>query len=163
MHFLRVLFAMAACAALAACATTSKPSGPPTAMFAQLRAKGISNATYTKIVNHRVLSYADIHGLLDKDVPSPVILTYLRSTHAPYKLTNAQLEELDDEGASADLINYLGKSTGYFEATERSQTGGAGKWKNDPFFNDPAYLGEPPFGYMWPAEWYDAGWMDGMF
>ena len=163
MPFLRALFAMAACAALAACATTSKPSGPPTAMFAQLKAKGIPSATYAKIVNHRVLSYADIHGLLDKDVPSPVILTYLQSTHAPYKFTNAQLEELDDEGASAALINYLGKSTGYFEATERSQTGGAGKWKNDPFFNDPAYLGDAPFGYMWPAEWYDAGWMDGMF
>jgi hypothetical protein len=163
MHLLRALFTMAALAALSACATTSKPSGPPTAMFAQLKAKGISNATYAKIVNHRVLSYADIEGLLDKDVPSPVILTYIKSTHAPYKLTDAQLDELNDEGASADLINYLGKSTGYFEATERSQTGGAGKWRNDPFFNDPAYLGEPPFGYMWPAEWYDAGWMDGMF
>lgn len=163
MQILRALFVVAALASLSACATTSKPSGPPTAMFAQLRAKGISNATYAKIVNHRVLTYADIEGLLDKDVPSPVILTYIKSTHAPYKLTNAQLEELDDEGASADLINYLGKSTGFFEATERNQTGGAGKWKNDPFFNDPAFMGPPPFGYMWPAEWYDAGWMDGMF
>jgi hypothetical protein len=163
MHSLRAFLALAACAVLASCATTSQPSGPPTAMFAKLKAKGVSDATYAKIVNHRVLTYADIHGLLDDDVPSPVILTYLKSTKAPYKFTNAQLEELGDEGASAELINYLGKSTGYFEATERSQTGGAGKWKNDPFFYDPAYMGEPPFGYMWPAEWYDAGWMDGMF
>ena len=163
MHFLRAFLTLAACAALAACATTSQPSGPPTAMFAKLRDKGVSQTTYTKIVNHRVLTYADIHGLLDDDIPSPVILTYLKSTKAPYRLTNAQLEELDDEGASADLINYLGKSTGYFEATERNQTGGAGKWRNNPYFNDPYYMGVAPFGYMWPAEWYDDGWMDGVF
>lgn len=132
-------------------------------MFAQLKAKGIAEGTYTKIVNHRVLSYADIKGLLDKDVPSPVILTYVKSTKAPYTLTNAQLEALDDDGADAELINYLGKSTGYFEATQREQTGGSDQWRKNPYFNDPYYMGVPPFGYMWPSEWYDAGWMDGVF
>jgi hypothetical protein len=163
MHFLRALFALTTCALLAACATTHRPSGPPTAMFAKLKAKGVGEATYNKIVNHRVLTYQDIQGLLKVGVPSPVILTYLKSTKAPYKFTNAQLMALGDAGASADLINYLGKSTGFFEATERDQTGGAGKWKNDPYFIDPFFMGPPPFGFMWPAEWYDDEWMDAMF
>lgn len=163
MQALRVLSAAMLVAVLASCATTSQPPGPPTAMFAKLKAEGISDAAYQKIVNHRVLTYADIYGLLKKDIPSQVVLTYVRSTHAPYKLTDAQLEALVDEGADSELVNYLGQSTGFFEATERNQTGGAGQWKKNPYFNDPYYLGVAPFGYMWPGEWYDAGWMDGVF
>ncbi len=163
MQALRALSAVLFLAVLSACAATGKPSGPPTAVLAKLRAKGVSDATYAKIANHRVLTYSDISGLVKKDVPSPVILTYIRSTHAPYTLTTARLEALDDAGASPELVNYLGKSAGYFEATERSQTGGTGQWKNNPYFNDPYYLGVAPFGYGWPGEWYDPGWVDGAF
>lgn len=124
---------------------------------------GIDQATYTKIANHRVLSYGDIYGLVKKGVPGPVIVTYLRSTHAPYRFTDAQLDRFSDAGASSDLVNYLGRSVGYFEATERSQTGGAGKWKDHPFFADPLYLGPAPFDYEWPGEWYDAGWIGTVF
>ncbi len=148
---------------LAACATTpSRPSGPPPVLV-KLKAMGIPAATYAKIEGHRVLTYSDILGLIRQDVPSPVILTYIQSTHAPYTLTDAQLESLDDAGASADLVNYLGKSVGFFEATERNQTGGAGKWRNNPFFADPYYMGAAPFDYMYPMEWYDPVWMDGVF
>lgn len=161
MQALRALSALVLFAVLSACATM-KPSGPPP-VLAKLKALGVSNATYTKIENHRVLTYGDMMGLLKKNVPSQVILTYIRSTHAPYKLTDAQLQALSDAGANAELVNYLGQSVGYFEATERSQTGGAGKWRNDPFFNDPFYMGPAPFAYEWPDEWYDAGWMGGVF
>lgn len=147
---------------LAACATTPQKTGTPP-VLAKLQAMGIDNAAYNKIANHRVLAYSDIYGLVKKGVPSPVILTYIQSTHAPYTLSDAQLQNLVDAGASADLVNYLGKSVGFFEATERKQTGGAGKWKKDPFFADPFYMGPAPFDYAYPGEWYDAGWIDDVF
>jgi hypothetical protein len=144
-----------------ACASPQQAGRP--AVLEKLRSMGIDQATYNKIANNRILSYEDIYGLVKKGVPGPVIVTYLRSTHAPYRFSNAQLERLTDAGASAGLVNYLGKSVGYFEATERSQTGGAGKWKNHPFFADPLFMGPAPFDYEWPDEWYDAGWIGGVF
>lgn len=162
MIVLRLLLLLGLSAAFVSCATTqSQQKTPP--VLAKLASMNIDSRTYAKIANHRVLSYGDILGLVKKGVPSPVIQTYLQSTHAPYTLTDAQLNALVDAGASADLVNYLGKSVGFFEATERSQTGGAGKWKNNPFFADPYYLGEPPFIWGWPGEWYDPMWIDNVF
>lgn len=162
MIVMRLLLLLGLSAAFVSCATTqNQPKTPP--VLAKLAAMNIDSRTYAKIANHRVLSYGDILGLVKKGVPSPVIQTYLQSTHAPYTLTDAQLNALVDAGASADLVNYLGKSVGFFEATERSQTGGAGKWKNNPFFADPYYLGEPPFVWGWPGEWYDPMWIDNVF
>ncbi|GAT33464.1 hypothetical protein TSACC_21881 [Terrimicrobium sacchariphilum] len=161
---LRLFVAALAAAVLASCATTTAPrhtGNPP--VLAKLEAMGIDSRTYAKIANHRILDFGDILGLLKKGVPSPVILTYIQSTHAPYTLTDDQLNQLMNAGASADLVNYLGKSVGFFEATERSQTGGAGKWKTDPFFADPYYMGVGPFPYAWPDEWYDQNWIAGVF
>ncbi len=163
MTLLRFLPVAASIVFLSACATTPPPQSGPPPVLAKLRGMGIDNITYEKIANHRVLSYTDMYGLLNKKVPSPVILTYLKSTKAPYTLTNTELEQLDDAGASGDLLNYLGKSTGFFVATERDQTGGAGKWKDNPYFADPYYMGAAPFGYMWPGEWYDPAFVDEMF
>jgi hypothetical protein len=149
---------------LSSCATPPPPVpvGPPP-VLAKLQAMGVKNSTYKKIANHRVLNYSDILGLLNKGVKSPVILTYIKSTKAPYTITDAELNTLNNAGASAALLNYLGKSVGFFEATERNQTGGAGKWKDDPYFADPYFMGEPPFAYGWPGEWYDPGFVDAMF
>lgn len=159
-HF--YLLAVAAVAvALSACATYQQQSTPP--VLQKLQAMGIDSRTYAKIANKRVLSYDDILGLVKKQVPSQVILTYIKSTHAPYNLTNDQLNTLLNAGASADLMNYLGKSQGFFEATQRSQTGNSGAWKNDPYFNNPYYMGPAPFWYMWPPEWFDGGWVDSAF
>lgn len=146
---------------LAACASP-QPSGKPPVLD-KLRAMGIDPSTYNKIANNRVLSYDDIYGLVKKSVPGPVIVTYLQSTHAPYQFTDAQLVRLVKAGASSDLVNYLGKSVGFFEATERNQTGAVGKWKNHPFYADPFFLGPAPFAYAWPPEWYDPGWVGAYF
>ncbi len=161
MRVLRFLPALALSVLFTSCASMQQSSQPP--VLAKLQAAGIDSRTYAKIVNHRVLTYDDIYGMVKKGIPSPVIQTYLQSTHAPYTFTDAQLQALSNAGASADLVNYLGKSVGYFEATERSQTGGEGKWRTNPFFNDPYYMGEPPFDYAWPGEWGDAGFMDGLY
>lgn len=162
MTALRSLSLLLVAALLGACASTSQnPRTPP--VLARLKAMGIDSGTYNKIATHRVLAYSDILGLVKKDVPSPVILTYLQSTKAPYTLTNTQLQALVNAGAGADLVNYLGKSVGFFEATERKQTGGAGKWKDNPFFADPFYMGAAPFDYAYPGEWFDEGWIDDVF
>jgi hypothetical protein len=161
---MRLFLLLSLSLALVSCATTSTPTPAKTNLvLAKLAALHIDTGTYHKIANHRVLSYNDILGLVKKGVPSPVIQTYLQSTHAPYTLTDSQLNKLVDAGASADLVNYLGKSVGFFEATERSQTGGAGKWRNNPFFADPYYLGEPPFAWGYPGEWYDPMWVENVF
>jgi hypothetical protein len=162
MVLLRSLCILALLAMVTSCATTSQPSGTPP-VLAKLAALKIDQGTYYKIANHRVLTYSDILGLLQKNVPSPVILTYIQSTHAPYTLTNSQITTLNNAGASADLLNYLGKSIGFFEATERSQTGGAGKWRNDPYFTDPYFMGDGPFGPGFPGEWYDPMWVGEVF
>lgn len=136
---------------LGACA-----SGPaPTPVVLQrLAASGVDSRTYAKIHAGRVLTYPDILGLVEDKIPDPAIVSYLKSTKAPYRLTNAQLEKLSDAGAGSTLVNYLGQSVGFYEATKRSQTGGE-KWDNHPYFNNPYYWGAAPFDYGFPDEWDD--------
>lgn len=131
----------------------SAPAPRPLALQ-KLAASGANPATLKRINAGRVLSYEDILGLVKARIPDGAIVSYLRSTHAPYRLTDAQLERLGDAGAGSKLVNYLGKSIGYFEATQRSQTGGK-KWANHPYFVDPDYWGPAPFPYAFPGEWDD--------
>ena len=84
--------------ALNGCVTPRQSEQPQ--VLDKLRAMGVDQKTYAKIASHRVLSYDDIYELVKKRVPGPVIVTYLRSTHAPYRLTNRQLERLTNAGAS---------------------------------------------------------------
>lgn len=161
MNGLRLLCLGLALCALNGCVTPRESNRPQ--VLDKLLALGVDQKTYAKIANHRVLDDNDIYELVEKRVPGPVIISYLRSTHAPYRLTNRQLERLANAGASAPLVNYLGMSTGYFEATERNQTGQTGKWKNHPYYADPFFLGPPPFEYEWPGEWDDPGWIEAVF
>lgn len=140
-----------ACLFLVSCAT-----GPaPTPLVLQrMAASGVDSRTYAKIHAGRVLDYSDILGLVQDKIPDAAIVSYLKSTHAPYRFTDAQLEKLSDAGAGSDLVNYLGQSVGYYEATKRAQTGGD-KWDRHPYFNDPYYWGAAPFPYEFPDEWYD--------
>jgi len=142
--------------ALATLLLASCASGPePTPIVLQrLAASGVDSRTYAKIHAGRVLGYNDILGLAHDRIPDAAIVSYLKSTHAPYHLTDAQLGRLSDAGAGSLLVNYLGKSAGYYEATKRSQTGGD-KWDKHPYFADPYYWGPAPFDYAFPGEWYD--------
>jgi hypothetical protein len=131
-------------------------SGPaPTPVVLQrLAVSGVDSRTYAKIHAGRVLDYPDILGLVQDKIPDAAIVSYLKSTHAPYRFTNAQLGKLSNAGAGPGLVNYLGQSVGYYEATKRSQTG-ASKWDKHPYFNDPYYWGPAPFPYAFPGEWGD--------
>ncbi len=144
-----------ACLFLVSCA-----SGPaPTPLVLQrLATAGVDSRTYAKIHAGRVLSYQDILGLVQDKIPDAAIVSYLKSTHAPYQLKPAQLEALSDAGAGSDLVNYLGKSVGFYEATKRAQTGGD-KWDKHPYFDDPYYMGAAPFPYAYPGEWSDPAMM----
>ena len=123
-----------------------------------MAAAGVDSRTYAKIHAGRVLSYSDILGLVEDKIPDAAIVSYLKSTHAPYRLSDAQLGKLGDAGAGSGLVNYLGKSVGYYEATKRAQTGGD-KWDKHPYFNDPYYGGPAPFSYGFPGEWNDPAMM----
>ena len=151
MKFLPVL--AVASLILASCA-----SGPePTPIVLQhLAASKVDSRTYAKIQAGRVLSYGDILSLVGDKIPDDAIVSYLKSTHAPYRFSNAQMERLSDAGAGPSLVNYLGKSVGYYEAAKRNQTGGE-KWDKHPYFNDPYYWGPAPFDYGFPDEWCDPG------
>ncbi|GAB4171811.1 MAG: hypothetical protein Fur0032_11150 [Terrimicrobiaceae bacterium] len=130
------------------------PHGSQPVVLQKLAASGIEPSTYAKIKGGRVLSYDDILGLVGDKVPGEVIVSYLKSTHAPYKLTTSQLERLSDAGADSNLVNYLGQSVGYYQANKRSQTGGS-SWDKHPYFNDPYYWGPAPFAYDYPESWFD--------
>jgi len=163
MSFARFLTSLALLVLVAGCATFQPKKSGPNLVLEKLQAMNISSSTYAKIANGRVLSFDDILGLVKKSVPGPVIYTYIRATKAPYTLTDDQLDQLVNAGANSQLVNYLGQSVGFFEATERNQTGGAGKWKDNPYFADPYYLGDAPFGFGYPGEWFDDDWVGGVF
>lgn len=149
---------LAACLFLASCASAPDPSPR---VLQRLSAAGVESRTCSKIQSGRVLSYGDILGLVQHKVSDAVIVSYLKSTHAPYRFTDSQLGKLGQAGAGSQLINYLGQSVGYYEATKRSQTGGT-DWDKHPYFNDPGYWGPAPFPYAFPGEWADPGFI-GMY
>jgi hypothetical protein len=115
-----------------------------------------------RIQHGRVLDFDDILALVKVNVSDKAVVAYLKSTHAPYRFTTAQLEQLSDAGCGSTLVNYLGQSIGYYEATKRNQLGGP-KWENNPYFNDPLFWGAPPFDYGFPGEWGYPGFLFGPF
>lgn len=135
------------------CATIDRAAASP-AILAQMGQRGVPSGTIKRISAGRVLDFDDILSLVQANVSDKGIVAYLKSTHAPYKFTTAQLQQLSDAGAGSDLVNYLGKSVGYYEATKASQLGGS-KWDNNPYFNDPLFWGVAPFPYAFPGEWMD--------
>lgn len=138
-------------ACMTSCANSSKK---PAATLVALSSQGVNASTLKKIQNGRVLGFEDILNLVQRHISEKAIVAYLQSTHAPYRFTTSQLDQLSQAGAGSHLVNYLGKSIGYYEATKRNQLGGS-KWDNHPYFNDPAYWGPAPFDYGFPGEWYE--------
>lgn len=138
---------------LTSCATRFDAHAPSQALAA-LTLKGVPSTTVSRIQAGRVLDFDDILALVKAGVSDQAAVAYLKSTRAPYKFTTAQLQQLSDAGAGSTLVNYLGQSIGYYEATKRSQLGGS-KWDSNPYFNDPFFWGTAPFDYAFPSEWAD--------
>jgi hypothetical protein len=147
---------------LSSCATAPFQANPPASALSQLLQRGVPTATVKRIQHGRVLDFDDILALVKVNVSDKAVVAYLKSTHAPYRFTTAQLEQLSDAGGGSTLVNYLGQSIGYYEATKRNQLGGP-KWENNPYFNDPLFWGAPPFDYGFPGEWGYPGFLFGPF
>lgn len=155
-HFCLILILAGMPAYMTSCASSSKK---PSATLAELSSRGVNSSTLKRIQSGRVLGFDDILNLVQLHISEKAIVAYLQSTHAPYRFTTSQLEQLSGAGAGSNLVNYLGKSIGYYEATKRNQVGGS-KWDNHPYFNDPAYWGPAPFDYGFPGDWYEPGYID---
>jgi hypothetical protein len=148
------LLALAATAILLTSCATRFDAQAPSQTLAALTQKGVPSTTVSRIQSGRVLDFDDILSLVKAGVSDQAAVAYLKSTRAPYKFTTAQLQQLSDAGAGSTLVNYLGQSIGYYEATKRNQLGGS-KWDNSPYFNDPFFWGAAPFDYAFPGEWAD--------
>jgi hypothetical protein len=154
----QLLFALLPLLFLASCATTPFPANPPASALSELLQRGVPSTTVKRIQHGRILDFDDILALVKANVSGKAVVAYLKSTRAPYRFTTAQLEQLSDAGAGSTLVNYLGQSVGYYEASKRNQLGGL-KWDKDPYFNDPLYWGVPPFNYGFPGEWSYPGFL----
>ena len=160
MKLLPVIICCVAMTVLLNSCATSPQSLAPAGIAAQMAKQGVPASTQKRVQAGRVLDFDDIMSLAKSGVSDKAIVAYLKSTKAPYKFTTAQLEQLSNAGVGSTLVNYLGQSVGYYEASKRNQLGGS-KWDSHPYFNDPFFWGDAPFDYGFPGEWGDEGFYRG--
>lgn len=136
--------------------------GSKAAYVASLQRAGVSPATVARVENERVLTCAEIRELVVQGVPGSQIVAYLKSTRANYAKCSAQIPSLVAAGADSTLVNYLGRKEGDFlidaqNAAAQDRLVQNAKWEremwNNPYFTDPAYEGDVPFEFGWPAIW----------
>ena len=154
MKLLPVIISCVAMTVLLNACATSPQSLAPAGIAAQMAKQGVPASTQKRVQAGRVLDFHDIMSLAKAGVSDKAIVAYLKSTKAPYKFNTAQLEQLSNAGVGSTLVNYLGQSVGYYEASKRNQLGGS-KWDSHPYFNDPFFWGNAPFDYGFPGEWGD--------
>jgi hypothetical protein len=149
-------------ALLAACATA--PQTDP-AVAATLSSHGVSSSTTAKMNAGQVLSYNDILGLVQKGVPSNVIVGYLNSTRKVYNFTYGELQSLKAAGATSQLLNYLTESQGFYGHNSPAQTARLKGEQKRAYFNSPGYQDQQPFAYNPPVidDWYDSGYEESLY
>jgi len=154
--------AMLAVVALAGCA--SGPQVDPQ-ITAALAAHNVNSATYTKIYNARPLNYDDIENLVEQKVPTQIIVNYLESTEKVYDLTYSQLASLKSAGASAQLLNYLSETQGFYGYNPTAAAAATKKRQKDAYYRDQYYQDEQPFAYNEPVVdgWYDSGYEESIY
>ena len=104
---------------LSACAST--PQVNP-AVATALSSRGVDQGTYTKVTQGSVLDYNDILNLLEKKVPTNIIISYLQSTRKAYDFSYSQLEGLKAAGATPQLLNYLTETQGFYGVNTPKQS-----------------------------------------
>ena len=147
---------------LAACATTQQVDP---AVSAALSSRNVNQGTYTKVVNGRVLDYSDIQDMVQKGVPSNVIVGYLNSTRKAYNFTYAQLQGLKSAGATSQLLNYLTETQGFYGVNTPKQTAKLSGEQKRAYYNSPNYQNQQPFAYNQPEidDWYDSGYEESLY
>jgi hypothetical protein len=127
---------------LSACAST--PQVNP-AVAAALSSRGVEQGTYAKVTQGSVLDYNDILNLLEKDVPTNVIIGYLQSTRKAYNFSSSQLDGLKAAGATTQLLNYLTETHGFYGVTTPKQTARLTGEQKRAYFDSPGYQSQGPF------------------
>lgn len=147
---------------LASCATT--PQVDP-AVAATLSSRGVDSSVQARMNAGQVLGYNDILGLVQKDVPSSVIVGYLNSTRKVYNFTYGQLQSLKAAGATSQLLNYLTESQGFYGNNSPAQTAKLKGEQKRAYYNSPLYQDQQPFAYNPPVidDWYDSGYEESLY
>ena len=141
---------------LSACA--SAPQVNP-AVAAALSSRGVDQGTYAKVTQGSVLDYNDILNLLEKKVPTNIIIGYLQSTRKAYNFSYGQLESLKAAGATPQLLNYLTETQGFYGVATPRQTGE----QKRAYFNSPGYQTQGPFSTPLIDEWADPGYEESLY
>jgi hypothetical protein len=162
-RLLRAALPVLAFLILAACATTQSQIDP--AISSTLSAKNVSAATQAKMNAGQVLDYNDILGLVQKGVPTEVIVGYLNSTRKVYNFTYAQLQGLKAAGATSQLLNYLTETQGFYGHNSPAQTARLHGEQKRAYFNTPLYQDQQPFAYNPPIidDWYDSAYEESLY
>lgn len=147
---------------LAACASTQQVDP---AVSSTLSSKGVDPGTTAKMNSGQVLGYSDILGLVQKDVPSNVIVGYLNSTRKVYNFSYGQLESLKAAGATPQVLNYLTESQGFYGHNSPAQTERLKGEQKRAYYNTPGYQNQQPFAYNQPMvdDFYDSGYEESLY
>jgi hypothetical protein len=145
---------------LSACAST--PQVDP-AMTAALSSRGVNQVTITKVRQGWDLDYDDLVNLLEKKVPTHIIISYLQSTQKPYNFSNRQIAGLQAAGATPQLLNYLSESTGFYGVTTPKQSARLTGEQRRAYLNTPSYQFQQPFGTPLIDEWADPAYEESLY
>jgi hypothetical protein len=142
----------------------SGPQGNP-AVTSAASSRGVDAGTVLKMSQARALDFQDISNLVSKGVPTNTIVGYLNSTRKVYDLSYAQLAGLKSAGASAQLLNYLTETQGFYGNNSPKQKARMAKMQKDQYYNTPSYQNKAPFAYNQPEidDWYDSGYEESLY
>jgi hypothetical protein len=157
-----VVLALAGSTLIVGC--TSNQGNPATA--AALTARGVGPSTVVKVENGRHLNYDDILNMVQRGVPTQLIMGYLESTGSVYDFGPVQLNALKEEGASAQLINYLQETQGLYGRGSGSASSGQMQGSQSrSYYNTPLYQDQQPFAYNEPIidGFYDSGYEESLY
>jgi hypothetical protein len=142
-----------------ACSTT--PQADP-AVAAALSARRVDQSTQTKVRQGWALDYDDILNLVEKKVPTHIIISYLQSTQRSYNLTNSQLDDLKAEGATTQLLNYLAETDGFYGVSSPRRTRLTGEERRA-YLGPQGYQSQQPFSTPLIDEWTDPGYEESLY
>ena len=146
----------------AACASTLQLDP---AVSSTLSSRGVDAGTTAKMNAGQVLDFNDILGLVQKDTPSSVIVSYLTSTRKVYNFSYGQLQSLKSAGATPELLNYLTETQGFYGHTSPAQQARLSGEQKRAYFNTPGYQNQQPFAYDAPGidGFYDSGYEESLY
>ena len=145
---------------LSGCAST--PQVDP-AVTTALSSRGVSPTTTTKVNQGWDLNYDDLMNLVEKDVPTHIIISYLQSTQKVYNLSNSQIEGLRAAGATPQLLNYLQETMGFYGVTSDKQKARLTGTQRRAYLNTPGYQSQQPFSTPLIDEWTDPAYEESLY